>query len=223
MARYAASFVTIALVISAVSNSRAAVVINEVDADQTGNPDTMEFVELHGPPNTSLNGLVVVFMNGATDTSYEAFDLDGWQTGATGHFLLGNVLVTPIPDIVFPNGTLHNGADAVALYAGSASDFPNGTLATTTNLLDAIVYGSAFHPADTDLMTALGQSTQYVDTPTTSISRVPEGMSGSFTNSTEPTPMHSGIPQVPEPASVLVCAQLIAAGVILKSQRTRRR
>ena len=39
-------------------------------------------------------------------------------------------------------GLLQNGPDAVALYIGNASDFPNGTIATTTNLQDAIVYGT---------------------------------------------------------------------------------
>jgi hypothetical protein len=192
----------LAIVALATAAAQAAVVINEIDADSSAMPDTEEFIELHGPPNTMLNGLVVVLMNGANDLSYAAYDLDGWQTGATGYFLLGNALVSPTPDIVFPNITLHNGADAVALYSGSASDFPNGTPATTTNLLDAIVYGNPMHSADAGLLTALGESTQYVDTPATSISRVPDGMSGDFTNGTNPMPMNSGIPQVPEPASL---------------------
>ena len=204
----------------ATCHARAAVVINEIDADQTGNPDTMEFVELHGPANALLDGLVLVFMNGANDSSYQAFDLDGWQTGPTGHFLLGNSAVTPTLDIVFPDATLHNGADAVALYTGDAADFPFGTPATTTNLLDAIVYGTT-HPDDTGLLTALGQSTQYEDTATTSISRVPEGMTGNFTNNTPPTPMHSGIPQlVPEPTSLFAILQLVAIAIATRKRRT---
>jgi hypothetical protein len=42
---------------------------------------------------------------------------------------------------VFADNLLQNGADAVALYAANATDFPNGTSVTTTNLRDAIVYG----------------------------------------------------------------------------------
>jgi hypothetical protein len=178
-------------------------VINEIDANQTGSTDPFEFVELSGPANLSLNGLVVVFFNGATDTSYQAFDLDGYQLGPTGYFLLGNVGVVPTPDIIFPDTTLQNGADAVALYTANASDFPNGTPVTSTNLLDAIVYGSSNNPADTGLLTALNQSTQYVDTDTTSISRVPN-TTGPFTNDTTPTPQNSGVPQVPEPTPVLL-------------------
>src|SRR3954468_12534802 len=105
--------------------ARAVPVINEIDANQTGSTDPFEFVELAGPANLSLNGLVVVFFNGNTDTSYRSFDLDGFQLGPTGYFLIGNTSVLPTPDIIFPDTTLQNGADAVALYASNGSDFPN--------------------------------------------------------------------------------------------------
>jgi len=120
------------------------VIINEVDSDTPTLPvnDALEFVELYdgGVGNTSLNGLVVVFFNGATDTSYVAYDLDGYSTNASGYFLLGNSGVTPAPGVVFPANTLQNGADAVALYLANAADFPAGTAVTTSNLVDALVY-----------------------------------------------------------------------------------
>jgi hypothetical protein len=196
-------------------------VINELDANQTGSTDPFEFVELAGPANLSLDGLVVVFFNGNTDTSYRSFDLDGWQLGPTGYFLIGNAGVIPTPDIIFPDTTLQNGADAVALYSANGSDFPNGTPVTSTNLVDAICYGSTFNPPDPELMTTLGQSTQYVDTDTTSISRVPE-VTGPFTNDTPPTPQNSGVPQVPEPASVFVLLQLFGVGSVFGAIRRRR-
>ena len=117
----------------------ATIIINELDAD-TPSTDTMEFVELFdgGTGNASLDGLTVVFYNGNGDTSYSAFDLDGFSTNSDGFFVLGGAV--PGVDLVFPNNTLQNGADAVALYAGNASDFPNGTAVTTENLLDAVVY-----------------------------------------------------------------------------------
>jgi len=117
------------------------IVINEVDAD-TPSTDDMEFVELYdgGAGNTALDGLVVVFFNGNGDVSYDSFDLDGFSTDANGFFLMGNSLVSPTPSLVFGNNGLQNGADAVALYTGDASDFPNGTAVTITNLIDAIVY-----------------------------------------------------------------------------------
>src|SRR3954469_24445538 len=198
--------------------ARAVPVINEIDANQTGSTDPFEFVELAGPANLSLNGLVVVFFNGATDTSYRSFDLDGWQLGPSGYFLIGNSGVVPTPDIVFPDTTLQNGSDAVALYAANGSDFPNGTPVTATNLLDAICYGSASNPPDPELMTTLGQTNQYVDTDTTSISRVPD-ITGPFTNNTTPTPQNSGVPQVPEPATVFVLLQVLGIGGFVSAVR----
>ncbi|NER13702.1 T9SS type A sorting domain-containing protein [Leptobacterium flavescens] len=118
----------------------ATVLINEVDADTPGT-DTMEFIELYdgGVGNTSLDGLVVVLYNGSDDASYNAFDLDGFSTNAQGYFVLGNTDV-PNVSLVFGSNGLQNGADAVALYTGDATDFPNDTPITTDNLIDAIVY-----------------------------------------------------------------------------------
>ena len=121
----------------------ANVIINEIDSDTPGT-DAAEFVELYdgGVGNTPLDGLVLVFFNGNGGASYAAFDLDGFTTDANGYFTIGNPAV-PGVDLVFNPGAaglLQNGADAVALFAGNASDFPNGTAITTTNLQDAIVY-----------------------------------------------------------------------------------
>jgi hypothetical protein len=115
--------------------------INETDADTPGT-DTLEFVELYdgGIGSSPLDGWVVVFYNGNGDVSYNAFDLDGFTSDASGYFVLGNAGVSPTPDIVFGSNGLQNGADAVALYQGDAADFPNGTPVTTTGLIDAIVY-----------------------------------------------------------------------------------
>jgi len=114
--------------------------INEVDADTSGF-DMLEFVELYdgGTGNIPLDGRVVVFYNGNGDVSYNAFDLDGYSTDTNGYFVLGNTAVSGV-DLVFSSNNLQNGADAIALYKGDATDFPNGTVVTTTNLIDAIVY-----------------------------------------------------------------------------------
>lgn len=125
-------------------NDNADIVINEVDSDTEGS-DTREFVELYAgvAAVTPLDGYAVVFYDGATDQSYQAFDLDGESTDASGYFVIGNSAVSGA-DITFPNGTLQNGADAVAFYADDAASFPNGTPVAPINgnLLDAIVYGS---------------------------------------------------------------------------------
>jgi DNA/RNA endonuclease G (NUC1) len=119
------------------------ILINEVDSDTPGT-DAAEFIELYdgGLGNTSLNGLTVVLYNGSNDTSYAAFDLDGYSTNAAGYFTLGNPAVSGV-DLTFnpgASGFLQNGVDAVALYAANGSNFPNGTPVTTSNLIDALVY-----------------------------------------------------------------------------------
>ncbi len=120
------------------------ILINEVDADQAGT-DSAEFVELFdgGAGNTALDGLVIVLFNGSGDSSYQAFDLDGQSTNASGYFVLcGDSGNTSNCDLdVSPNTNLiQNGADAVALYLADATDFPNGSAVTTNALIDAIVY-----------------------------------------------------------------------------------
>ncbi|MEZ4869880.1 MAG: lamin tail domain-containing protein [Caldilineaceae bacterium] len=118
------------------------VMINEVDVDTPGT-DTAEFVELYdgGAGNTALEGLTLVFFDGASDGSYLAIDLDGLSTDANGYLVAGNQAVASAV-ITFADGALQNGADAVALYVGNAADFARGTPITTTKLVDAIVYGT---------------------------------------------------------------------------------
>jgi hypothetical protein len=206
------------------TSAHALPVINEIDPNQATAVDAHEFIELAGTPLSSLNGYVVVLFNGATETSYQAYDLDGFTVGATGFFLIGSPGMTPTPDIAFPaNNTLQNGPDAVALYAANGSDFPMGTGLTMTNLLDAIVYGNN-NTIDNTLLAGLGQSTQYNEAgpPTSnadivSISRVPDA-TGGFQLAT-PTPMNSGIPQVPEPASLFIAAQLGLAALLVRGFR----
>ncbi|NET61325.1 MAG: endonuclease [Symploca sp. SIO2E6] len=117
------------------------VLINEIDADQTST-DSAEFIELFdgGTGNTSLDGLTLVLYNGSNDQVYDAIDLDGQTTNADGFFVVGSANVANVDLVEFTTNGLQNGADAVALYIGNASDFPDGTAVTTTNLLDAIVY-----------------------------------------------------------------------------------
>ena len=119
----------------------ANVLINEIDADQTST-DSAEFIELYdgGTGNTSLDNRVVVLYSGSNDTVYDAIDLDGQSTDANGYFVIGSNNVPNVDLVEFTTNGLQNGADAVALYTGSASDFPDGTPVTTDNLIDAIVY-----------------------------------------------------------------------------------
>lgn len=188
------------------------VVINEVDSDQVGT-DTAEFVEVYdgGTGNTSLSGLVVVFYNGTDDKSYAAFDLDGHSTNANGYFTLGNAAV-PGVDLVFADGTLQNGADAIAIYVGNASDFPNGTSVTSMNLIDALVYDTN-DADDAGLLVLLNPGQPQVNEDTggngtlNSNQRCPNGSGGARDTSTynqfSPTPDGANVCIVTTPPPTL--------------------
>ncbi len=188
------------------------VVINEVDSDQAGT-DTAEFIEIYdgGSGDTSLSGLVVVFYNGSNDESYAAFDLDGFSTNAGGYFTLGNAGV-PGVDLVFNAGTMQNGADAVAIYLGNASSFPNGTHVTTTNLIDALVYDTN-DADDPGLLTLLNPGEPQINEDaggngeTNSNQRCPNGSGGARHTSTynqfAPTPDSANVCIVATPPPAL--------------------
>ena len=127
---------------TAVPTAPEGVLINEVDADTPG-LDTAEFIELYdgGRGRTALDGLVLVFYSGSDDASYRAVGLDGQRTDAAGYFVAGNAAVAGA-GLTLPAGSLQNGPDAVALYAGTAQEFPAGTAVTTIDLIDALVYNT---------------------------------------------------------------------------------
>jgi hypothetical protein len=138
----------------------AQVVINELDTDTPGT-DVQEFVELKSTtPNFSLDGYVLVFFNGTNSLSYLAMDLDGLITNVNGLVTIGNNAVSPVPNRYLADNSIQNGPDAVGLYLGNGSNFPTGTLATTTNLITALAHGTSDANA-TALLTALGLTTQW--------------------------------------------------------------
>ena len=118
------------------------IVISEIDSD-TPSIDTKEFIELKSDtPNFSLNGYVVVLFNGSSnggDSSYFTIDLDGFITDVNGLLLIGSNGVSPVPQLLISENIIQNGPDAVAIYTGSSLDFPEGTLATTNNLINALL------------------------------------------------------------------------------------
>ncbi|QTD47748.1 endonuclease/exonuclease/phosphatase family protein [Sulfidibacter corallicola] len=189
------------------------IVINEVDADTAGS-DTLEFVELFGTPNTSLDGFVLVLFNGSNDQSYFALDLDGQSLDANGFFVAGNTAVTNV-DVTFPDNTLQNGADAVALFMGDDTDFPNGTGVTTTNLVDALVYDTN-DGDDAGLLALLNGGQAQINEDELgnkdghSNSRVPDGGTARNTDTyvqQDPTP---GASNQPTPSSDIVINEVDA-------------
>ena len=164
--------------------AQTTVVINEVNADNPGGPDTREFIELYGTPNGSLSGYTLVFCGGSTLTYYYAIDLSAYSLDQFGFFVAGNALATNV-DLVFANALLQNGPDAVALYFAPITSFPNGAAISSNNLVDAAVYGTGDAPIPA-LITALGlnaipgytqfdETVQASGTPDLTQSRIPDG------------------------------------------------
>ena len=110
--------------------------------------------------NQSLDGMLAVFFNGSSDTSYRTVDLTGFASDENGYFLLGSDAVAGADITMGPDNTIQNGADAVALYMADAANFPDATPASTDGLVDAVVYGTS-DADDTGLLTGLGQTTQW--------------------------------------------------------------
>ena len=103
---------------------------------------TTEYIELQGPANLALDDYFIVL-----------YDKDGLvyfteqlrnQIGESGFYLLGSPNMSPSPDINFLSrgvqNTIEEDGGVVALYYGTAGDFPKGSGATDRNLVDAIVY-----------------------------------------------------------------------------------
>lgn len=176
---------------------QAQLVINEIDVDSPST-DTMEFIELlTDVPEQSLNGYVLVLFNGSDsggDSSYFALDLDGYTSDVNGVFLIANQEVSPVGDFILFDNTIQNGADAIAVYQANASDFPDGTLATTGGLVDAIVYDTN-DADDTGLLTLLGLTDQINEgangnSGTESIQRANDG--SYFTGTPTPGALNDG-------------------------------
>ena len=134
------------------------VVINEIDTDTPG-LDVLEIIELKSEtPFFPLDGYILVLFNGSTNglgtLSYYTINLSGLVTDGNGIVLLGNSQVNPSPSRLFPQNTVQNGPDAIAIYQDVIESFPIDTPATTTNLIDAIIYGNSSTQA-TALQTAL--------------------------------------------------------------------
>ncbi|WP_232338087.1 endonuclease [Flavobacterium profundi] len=168
------------LALFCISLCSSQIVINEIDADNPGS-DQLEFVELKSSsPNFSLDGYVIVFFNETNSSSYFTIDLDGYTTDINGIAHFGNSAVNPAPMGIFYNGAIQNGPDVVALYQGDATDFPfdaatsTGTLATTTNLIDALAYtNSTSQPVN--LMSILGITLCTRESTSTSVQRKNDG------------------------------------------------
>lgn len=160
MKKYSLIFIQYLLFLFLSHSALAQIYINELDSDTPG-IDDKEFVEIRTlTPFTSLNGYVLVFFNGNptasnANQSYYAVSLDGLTTDANGLVVVGSNNVSPVPSLIIPDNVIQNGEDAVAIYQGSIANFPNGTTATTNNLVHALAYDTS-DPQAVGLMALLG-------------------------------------------------------------------
>jgi hypothetical protein len=185
--------IVILLLISGFSWSQV-LVINELEPDSPS-IDTDEFIEIKSTtPNFSTDGYILVFFNGSSsggDSSYFTYDLNGLTTDINGLLVVGSANVTPFPQALMSENVIQNGPDAVGIYQASVNDFPEETVATQTNLIDAMVYGTNDSDA-TGLLDKLGETLQHNDSGTNanpkSIQRFVDGMGNETFASATPTP-----------------------------------
>ncbi|XP_072273735.1 uncharacterized protein [Pyxicephalus adspersus] len=114
------------------------IMINEVSSPYA---DDL-YVEIRGPPSTSLSGLTIAFINGMDQQVYFSTDIRG-QTDSSGLFLLVNEKHDNRAQQTLPNNArlLHKGGGAVALYLGKSTDVLQKNRYTTSGLVNALVYG----------------------------------------------------------------------------------
>jgi hypothetical protein len=221
----------LAAMLGLTSTTSADLLINEIDSDSVNQPttDAFEFVELYETSGSSivLDDYVLVYFNGNGNVVYRAMDLDGLRTNAQGYFTAGSIAGA---DLAVPGNTLQNGVDAVALYRGTAAEFPNGTPPTKTNLIDAVVYKTGADVDGVGLDTALLDRGSIVDefsrdgTAATgaldSVGRFPNGsgLPRDTTNWTFMTPT-PGAANVPEPAGMV--SSLAAVALLALRRRGR--
>jgi hypothetical protein len=148
------------------------VVINEVLYDGTG-ADTGMFTELKGNPGQSLNGYVLVGVNGNDGLDYATIDLTGFTIPGDGYFVIAQDGTVASADLIDPLADFQNGPDKVELREAGLP-------------VDGVCYGTAA------LLTCEG--TAAIDTPAgTSLARCPDGSdtddnSVDFVTDTSPTP-----------------------------------
>jgi hypothetical protein len=116
------------------------IVINEVDYDNVGT-DTTEYVELFNPSgsSTSLAGLQVALVNGATNAVYQTIDLQ-----PLGSLAAGKYLVIAPDTVTVPGGVLN--LDPLWSQDQLQNGMPDGIAlvdTVTKTVIDAISYEGA--------------------------------------------------------------------------------
>uniref|UniRef100_A0A8C8R789 LTD domain-containing protein n=1 Tax=Pelusios castaneus TaxID=367368 RepID=A0A8C8R789_9SAUR len=149
------------------SSCTAELLINEVNPDNPGGQEDMEYVELLYTRRIlfDLRGYWLVLYNGKNNQAYRVVNLTGHHTNELGFFLVGGARVTPQPGITLPSNTIQNGADAVALYHSTTLTYGVGMDVTEVGLVDAVVYTSRLSERADKMLKVLtpGQNILYED------------------------------------------------------------
>ncbi|XP_072030169.1 uncharacterized protein [Amphiura filiformis] len=148
------------------------VYINEVEVTKPQNfiPFVKdEFIELYdgGRGNTTLQYLTLVLFDGGVpffggfsrDVAFYSLSLDGMKTNADGYFVIGSSKLNqslvdyPVDTSITP--FLQLGIVGIALYRAPVGAFPIGSNATSTSLVDAMIYVTGRQEAQHSLVDKL--------------------------------------------------------------------
>jgi len=182
-------------------------VLNEIDYDQLGSVDRLEFLEIYnsGAIPVSLSGVKLVLVNGSVPATYLTIDLGPAGTLQVGQYLVvgSNSAVASVP------------GGALVLNRGGAEDFiqngaPDGVaLVDTTNsiLLDALSYEGSVPMVNiagvgsVNLVEGMALSASVADSTTVvgSLSRLPnasdsDNAATDWAFTTTPTPGAANVP-----------------------------
>lgn len=146
----------VALALSAPAAMADGPFLNEIYASHAGTDD-MEFIELYGDVGTSLDGIVVLIVEGdgggsSTGNLDRAFDLTSFGSMTDNYFVLGNTAVGGDLDIGASN-IIENGTDT--FYVVHTDDVP-GLLALVGTDLDPDDNGITTIPTIATIIDAIG-------------------------------------------------------------------
>ena len=95
-------------------------VINEIYYDEEGTDGPNIFIELWGPPGTSLDRYELLGYNPVIGNIYATIPLSGYHIGSDGYFLIvhpdANATLMSLADMVSPLADLQDGPDLLAIF-----------------------------------------------------------------------------------------------------------
>jgi large repetitive protein len=164
-------------------------IINEIDYDQTVNPDSREYIEIYNPSAAEFNlaNLVLVFVNGSNNTEYKRSPI----SEANGGKLPGNgYLVIGVPEIpVMAGGILYTppGWGTTDVIQNGAPDAVLLLDVSTGRILDRLSYEGSITAAIITGITGVvnlveGTAATAIDPGLGSMSRIPNGRDSNNAN-----------------------------------------